>query len=628
MRDRVFLYAVLLFGCSETLQARVPSDVGRPEDVEAAVVDVLSCPEGMSVCDGECVTLDESTSHCGLCGRRCGEGERCVAGICAARCAAPTSACVLPTGEECIDLTTDREHCGACESRCDDGLGCVGGVCVVQCLPGENECDGVCRDFSSDRSNCGACRNLCVIGQSCIDGACALVCSTGMFNCGNRCVDTMSDGANCGACARRCATGARCVEGTCRGAACGPLDTSAGRCDGSTIVRCVSNEVVREACPLGQLCRTTGGVTACAEIEGARRIVGTVTFQNRPAGVGGVASLRYEPAVGVPLELLDERGTMLAVTLTNAMGRYQFNYDAPDGAMRQVRAVMARSDANYNFVVRDYAGATFSFTTPAFVVAPEVTRDLAIPIGGNSGAVSIFETMRMGFDFLRTFLTTRPAALYITWERGRATGPMNSSFFSGASSSMFINGSDADPDEFDPAVHAHEFSHYIQRWYSRSDNPGGPHDGSPADPNLAFGEGGATFLGALITGNRFYIDAGVTRLRIVQDLQNIPMVRSYSAVLTQPITQPISEWLVAGTQYAMFRSSTDTTTQTRRAMNVITSYFRRTPFPDRGEPGADLVEYLDGYLCRNMGADRSTIMNYLVNSRRFPYDFDYMAVCR
>jgi hypothetical protein len=341
-----------------------------------------------------------------------------------------------------------------------------------------------------------------------------------------------------------------------------------------------------------------------------------------------VGSVRADFTEGVVVSVIDASDRVLAQSLTDAMGRYTLHYDAPVGSMVRVRLTAARTDTIYNFFVRDYAGATFAFTSEPFAVEAMVTRDIAVPIDGNSGALAIFSVVRRGFEFLRPYVGTRPTVLYLTWQRGRATGTSNSSYFSGASSTIFLNGADADPDEFDPAVVAHEFGHYVQRWYSRTNNPGGPHDGRPADPNLAYGEGGASFLGAMITGDRYYIDAGVTRLRLLIDLGAIPMTMTYAANASRPIEQPISEWLVAGAQFAMYRANNDLDVQARRAMNVLTGYLRRTPQPDRGEVGVDFVDYLDGYLCMNMGADRATIMSYVVTQRRFPYDFAFMEQCR
>ncbi len=542
-----------------------------------------------------------------------------------ARCPEGNTLC----GGECADLGSSTSHCGECNTRCPEGQVCALGVCLVPCAVGQTSCEGECRSLSTDTNNCGACGNGCALGLGCVEGVCTLVCQSGRTNCGGRCVDTSTSLEHCGGCEQRCAAGTRCVMGGCHGDPCGPDDTAEGRCDRDTIVRCVRGEIARETCVLGRTCRAVDGAApACLEPTGAKRVTGRITFQNRPATNRGVIASRYDPVEGVPVALLDADERVVVQGLTDADGAYSLPYDAADGAMLRVRLGLARTDSIYNFVVRDYAGATFSFTSAPFEAAATSTRDMAVTFEQNSGALSIYVAARRAFEFLQRYITGRPAALYITWQRGRATSTSNSSYFSGASSTMFINGSAADPDEYDPPVVSHEFGHYIQRWYSRSNNPGGPHDGSPADPKLAFGEGGASFLGSLITGSSYYIDAGVTRLRIAMDLQNIPLTRAYAASASLSMDQVVSEWLVAGAQYAMFRTSTDATAQSQRAMRVLTGYLRRTPTPDRGTDGVDLVDYLDGYLCMNDGADRATIMSYLVTQRRFPYDFGFAEVCR
>ncbi len=542
-----------------------------------------------------------------------------------ARCPEGSALC----GGECVDPATSTEHCGACDVRCAAGEVCALGVCLVPCAVGQTSCEGECRSLSTDINNCGACGNGCGLGLGCVEGSCTLVCPTGRTNCGGRCVDTRASIDHCGACEQRCAAGTRCVAGACHGDPCGPADTAGGRCEGDSVVRCVGGEIARETCALGRVCRAVAGaLPMCVEPSGARRVTGHITFQNRPATNRGVIASRYDPVEGVPVALLDAAERVIVQGVTDASGGYSLPYDAADGAMMRVRLGLTRTDAIYNFVVRDYAGATFSFTSAPFEAAAATTRDMAVTFEQNSGALAIYVAARRAFEFLQGYITARPAALYITWQRGRATSTSNSSYFSGASSTMFINGSTADPDEFDPPVVSHEFGHYIQRWYSRANNPGGPHDGSPADPNLAYGEGGASFLGSLITGSSYYIDAGVTRLRIAMDLQNIPLTRTYAASASLSMDQVVSEWLVAGAQYAMFRASSNTSTQSQRAMRVLTSYLRRTPTPDRGAEGVDLVDYLDGYLCVNDGADRATIMSYLVTQRRFPYDFGFAEVCR
>ncbi len=65
-----------------------------------------------------------------------------------------------------------------------------------------------------------------------------------------------------------------------------------------------------------------------------------------------------------------------------------------------------------------------------------------------------------------------------------------------------------DTDEYDPSVILHEFGHYIDDAFSRSDNLGGPHSfGERLDMRVAFGEGLATAFSAIVNGNPFYRDS-------------------------------------------------------------------------------------------------------------------------
>jgi len=64
-----------------------------------------------------------------------------------------------------------------------------------------------------------------------------------------------------------------------------------------------------------------------------------------------------------------------------------------------------------------------------------------------------------------------------------------------------------DTEEFDDHVSMHEWGHYFEDNFSRSDSTGGPHSiGQTLDPRLAFGEGFATALAAIALENPQYCD--------------------------------------------------------------------------------------------------------------------------
>jgi hypothetical protein len=74
---------------------------------------------------------------------------------------------------------------------------------------------------------------------------------------------------------------------------------------------------------------------------------------------------------------------------------------------------------------------------------------------------------------------------------------------------LFILGAaNSDTDEYDTAVVGHEWGHYYEDKFSRSDSIGGSHSGSAMlDIRLAFGEGFGTALGCMIIDSPFYLDS-------------------------------------------------------------------------------------------------------------------------
>ncbi len=101
-------------------------------------------------------------------------------------------------------------------------------------------------------------------------------------------------------------------------------------------------------------------------------------------------------------------------------------------------------------------------------------------------------------------------------------GQIETSFYSDGE--MYILGKeDNDTDEYDDHVIAHEWCHYMEDEFSRSDSIGGPHGGEMLDPRVAFGEGFGNAFSAIATDDAVYIDTmsseqGATGLYM--DLEN------------------------------------------------------------------------------------------------------------
>lgn len=87
-------------------------------------------------------------------------------------------------------------------------------------------------------------------------------------------------------------------------------------------------------------------------------------------------------------------------------------------------------------------------------------------------------------------------------------GELSGAFYTGnpdggaANPSLFLTGDvNVDTSEFDDDVVVHEWGHYFEDNFSRSDSIGGPHSlGESLDARLAWGEGWATALAAMVLG--------------------------------------------------------------------------------------------------------------------------------
>ncbi|MFO0556936.1 MAG: hypothetical protein U0269_02845 [Polyangiales bacterium] len=413
---------------------------------------------------------------------------------------------------------------------------------------------------------------------------------------------------------------------------CPPGTNALGTCQGQTIVRCSNGAVSMEVCAADQRCQpSTGGAPArCASMPvGMVTISGRVTYSRRPISRMGLGPVQMDFLPNVPVTLIDASNTTIATGVTDGMGFYNFTAPLADGATVTIRVTASRADSTYRFQIENFGGAAYSASTGQFqVMGPMVTRDIAIPEMANGGAFAIFDTIRGGLDFVRRVLPSQAPMLRVRWERGR-TPPGGTSYFVPGRNYIYLLGGPMDIDEYDRPVILHEFGHFVEANYSRTSSPGGSHDGSPTDPRLAWGEGWGTWFGCAANNSSDYIDTNIDgSVRNRTDLANVAMVRNNMGDPMLPLTQNVGEYLVGGSLWALSSAGMDPNAQIAKVLNVSLRYFTRMPAPDRGVTGVDFVDFLDGYLCVNMGADRPVIEQYVVMQRQFPYDFNFAGVCR
>ena len=283
---------------------------------------------------------------------------------------------------------------------------------------------------------------------------------------------------------------------------------------------------------MGVLAGCGGGSSADpSPAPGVVTVSGQVTFDRVPVvasrGLDYAATVAA-PARGVTVELL-QGGAVTASTTTNPAGNYSFDNVAPntDVALR-VRAEMLRVGApSFDFRVVDnvngdalytLAGTTFNTGTA------NVTRNLHAASGWTGAAYTAtrsaapFAILDAAYDAVQLVLGAAPStafpALRFHWSTqnvpvaGSAPGEIGSSLFRPNAGIFLLGAANQDTDEYDRHVIAHEFGHYLEHHFSRSDSIGGPHAlTDQLDIRIAFGEAWGSAFAAMATGESVYVDS-------------------------------------------------------------------------------------------------------------------------
>jgi hypothetical protein len=338
---------------------------------------------------------------------------------------------------------------------------------------------------------------------------------------------------------------------------------------------------------------------------------GSVTYDRRPISRRGLGAPVEQPASGAVLVLLRD-DVEVARTSADALGRYAF--DDPGAGRLELRieaASIASASGTSPIEITDFDDNVYALRTEP--------GDVHVALTDLSGTLAMLATMNEGLAFAREAFERTSAfpLLRVHWEPGRST-PGGTSYASGGE--LWILGGPEDTDEFDTPVLLHELGHYLQGvYYPFSDVPeGNPHAGPDTDPQLAWNEGWPSFFAALAAGDPFYGDTIGDELAYGLDLSSLPAADPYLARPGEPMSQTISEWVIASTLWRLHGAG-PATAQLPRSFAPLTRWLPE-PVDDRGDRGRDFVDYLDGYLCLGGEPDRGVIESYLVAERGFPYD--------
>jgi hypothetical protein len=284
-------------------------------------------------------------------------------------------------------------------------------------------------------------------------------------------------------------------------------------------------------------------------------ISGRVTFErllfNETLGNGlNAANPVRSPAREVVVQAVSNN-SVVASTATDADGNYSLSVPANRNMFIRVRAQMQKSGTpGWSFTVRDNTRSDAIYTLDG-ATFNSGTQDQARDLNASSGwggigytatrAAAPFAILDTVYLAKELILGADPNAqfpeLNLFWSRsnrdevdgsgGSVFCPddgaiITSSYFSGeirddctgglVPEGIYILGDYAngngDTDEFDAHVIAHEFGHYFEDRFSRSDSFGGEHGpGDRLDLRVAFGEGWGNAFGAMALNDPVYRDS-------------------------------------------------------------------------------------------------------------------------
>jgi hypothetical protein len=291
-----------------------------------------------------------------------------------------------------------------------------------------------------------------------------------------------------------------------------------------------------------------GGGDGEASAPSAVSVSGTVSYEFVPPGENcqglDFAATVTRPIRAATVQLLDASNAELARTVSGDDGSYAFPGVASNADVRiRVRAELKRTGSpNWDVEVRDNVVDPDDTNPPALADRPlyaiisdfntgaaDVTRNLTARTGWGGSAYTDnrasapFAVLDTIYTAMQLVLSVDPGASFAPldafWSVNNTnsgtsididSGELTTSFYSGDLDSLFLLGdASVDTEEFDDHVIVHEWGHYFEDNFSRTDSVGGVHGiGDLLDSRLAFGEGWASALAGMALDDPIYCDTG------------------------------------------------------------------------------------------------------------------------
>ena len=279
-----------------------------------------------------------------------------------------------------------------------------------------------------------------------------------------------------------------------------------------------------------QISRTVNVVAATTKVI----ISGTVTYDFVPVNSNYVGlnynSITQEKAKGVVVEAIDASNQVLGITTTDANGAYSIA-DIPQSTDVKIR-VFARllktgGTPSWDFKVVDNTNSEAQYVMDGSLkssgTSDSQTRNLNASSGWGGSSytgtrtAAPFAILGVVYQAIDKIKTAESQAIFdpllINWsvnniatDGDKTQGQISTSHYD-ATALYILGKADNDSDEYDTHVVAHEWGHYYEAKFSRSDSIGGVHgDGDRLDMRVAFGEGFGNAFAGMTLNNPNYFD--------------------------------------------------------------------------------------------------------------------------
>lgn len=231
---------------------------------------------------------------------------------------------------------------------------------------------------------------------------------------------------------------------------------------------------------------------------------------------------------GLLVELLDDNNVVLATANTDNLGSYSFSVELNKPVKVRVKAQLLRTQLPFwNFKVTDNTnGNNLYVMDGTLVAASEATavRNLHAASGWTGTSytqprvAAPFAILDSVFDGLERIAAVNDKLVFspldLRWSvKNKAAdgnlelGEIGTSFY-GDSAIYILGDENGDTDEYDRHVILHEWGHYLESEFSRSDSIGGDHMyGDKMDMRVAMSEGFANAFSAMMLDDPDYRDA-------------------------------------------------------------------------------------------------------------------------